>query len=90
MGRENGDKLKQDKKVTRESIKDKCVRWLGLGHKSESVNNYMISSNTRAIIYMSAVVLAISLVIACKFVINYLTIGDAINSTEFLMQMLCV
>lgn len=51
----------------------------------------MISSNTRAIIYMSAVVLAISLVIACKFVINYLTIGDAINSTEFLMQMLlCV
>ncbi len=91
MGRENGDKLKQDKKVTRESIKDKCVRWLGLGHKSESVNNYMISSNTRAIIYMSAVVLAISLVIACKFVINYLTIGDAINSTKFLMQMLlCV
>jgi EAL domain-containing protein (putative c-di-GMP-specific phosphodiesterase class I)/GGDEF domain-containing protein len=91
LGRENGDKLKQDKKVTRESIKDKCVRWLGLGHKSESVNNYMISSNTRAIIYMSAVVLAISLVIACKFVINYLTIGDAINSTEFLMQMLlCV
>lgn len=51
----------------------------------------MISSNTRAIIYMSAVVLAISLVIACKFVINYLTIGDAINSTKFLMQMLlCV
>ncbi|MCR5201437.1 MAG: EAL domain-containing protein [Saccharofermentans sp.] len=91
MGRENGDKLIQDKKVTRESIKDKCVRWLGLGHKSESVNNYMISSNTRAIIYMSAVVLAISLVIAIKFVINYLTFGDAINSTEFLMQMLlCV
>ena len=51
----------------------------------------MIGSNTRAIIYMAAVVLAISFAVAVKFAVNYLTAGDQASSTEFIMKMLlCV
>ena len=91
MGRADGDKLTHDNIAAKESFKEKLVRWLGLGKQSESITSYMINSNTRAIIYMAAVVLAISIILAGRFIGVYMMSEDKANSSGFILQMLlCV
>ncbi len=91
MGRADGDKLTHDNVAAKESFKEKLVRWLGLGKQSESITSYMINSNTRAIIYMAAVVLAISIILAGRFIGVYMMSEDKAKSSGFILQMLlCV
>lgn len=89
MERGSGDKLTSEE-VSSESLKDKLIRWLGLRDQSESVSKYMVSSNTRAIIYMAVVVLVISLILAVQFVVTHMQ-GSGHDSFIFFIQMvLCV
>ena len=88
MERESGDKLKQEINKPSESITDAAARWLGLEQK-ESISRYMISSNTKAIIYMATVVFLINLLIAVKSVATYV-LGGVGRPSDFFLQMVLV
>ena len=89
MGRKSGDKIKKEKnKEPSVGSKPLFSRILGLGEQSESINRYLVSSNTKAIIYMASVVLAINFLIAIKAIAEHFAGFDEGN--DFVLQMLMV
>jgi len=65
------------------------VRWLGFGENKEFISRYVVSSNTRAIVYMAVLVLIINFLIAAKTVVSHITGADA-GTSEFMLQMILV
>lgn len=90
MERGSGNKLKeQSTGESKESPKQKAYRLLGLGPQSDAMRDYMVSSNTRAILYMSAVVLAIAVTIAVKYMTLHFAGLDYSETSFFTSIILC-
>ncbi|MBR3534137.1 MAG: EAL domain-containing protein [Clostridiales bacterium] len=75
MGREAGNNLNHETAKTYGSFKERLAGWLGLGEQSESVKNYVVNSNTQAVVYMAPVVFFINVITIVKQILDYLNGG---------------